>query len=108
MLFHSSKESLLPYQGKFPFDVVGGPEKKIYAQFGVGSSIFSILDVRAWPAMLKGSAVEDKPIGEPEGGPLGLPADFLISSNGKIIAIHYGRYAYDNWTVDELIQLSQE
>jgi peroxiredoxin len=107
VVFHSPKESLLPYQGKFPFDVIGDPEKKLYAQFGVGTSIFSILDVRAWPAIVKGNSASDKPKGSPEGGPFGLPADFLIASDGRVVASHYGRYADDDWSVDELLTLAQ-
>lgn len=105
VFFHSPNSSLLPYQGKFPFDVVGDPEKKYYAQFGVGASVFSLLDVRAWPAIIKGNSSKDKPAVEPEGGVLGLPADFLISPDGKIVASHYGRYSDDQWSVDELLAL---
>jgi len=107
VIFHSPNESLLKYQGKFPFDVVGDPEKKLYAQFGVESSIYAILDVRVWPAIVKGVSAKDKPEGDPEGGPLGLPADFLINAEGKIVASHYGRHAYDQWSVDELLALAK-
>ena len=107
VVFHSPKESLLPYQGKFPFDVIGDPEKKLYAQFGVGTSVFAILDVRAWPAMVQGNSAKDKPTAQPEGGVLGLPADFLINAEGKIIASHYGRHSYDQWSVDELLALAK-
>lgn len=107
VVFHSPKESLLPYQGKFPFDVIGDPEKKLYAQFGVGTCIFSLLDVRAWPAIVRGNSAKDKPTVEPEGGVLGLPADFLINAEGKIVASHYGRHAYDQWSVDELLALAK-
>ena len=107
VVFHSPKESLLPFQGKFPFDVIGDPEKKLYAQFGVGTSIFSLLDVRAWPAILRGGSVKDKPTGDPEGVVLGLPADFLINAEGKIVASRYGRHSYDQWSVDELLVLTK-
>jgi len=107
VIFHSPNESLLPYQGKFPFDVIGDPEKKLYEQFGVGSSIYALLDVRAWPAIVEGNLAKDKPAGDPEGGPLGLPADFLINAEGKIVASHYGRHAYDQWSVDQLLALAK-
>lgn len=107
VIFHSPKESLLPYQGKFPFDVVGDPDKVLYKQFGVEASIFAILDVRAWPAMFKGYNAKDKPTGEPEGGPLGLPADFLINSDGKVVARHYGKHAFDQWSVDQLLAVAK-
>ena len=45
--------------------------------------------------------------GLPNGGILGLPADFLIASNGYIRAVHYGTHAYDQWTVDELLELTR-
>lgn len=107
VIFHSPKESLLPYQGKFPFDVIRDPEKKLYAQFGVGTCVFAILDVRAWPAIVRGNSAKDKPTGEPEGGALGLPADFRINAEGKIVASHYGRHSYDQWSVDELLALAK-
>jgi hypothetical protein len=34
---------------------------------------------------------------------LGLPADFLIASDGTVIAAKYGQYAYDQWSVDDLL-----
>jgi peroxiredoxin len=107
VVFHSPVKSLLPYQGKFPFDVIADPEKKHYAEFGVGTSIFAILDPRVWPAISQSMALKDNPVGEPEGGPLGLPGDFLIAADGKVVASHYGRHAYDQWSVDEVLKLAK-
>jgi len=39
-----------------------------------------------------------------KGGLLGLPADFLIAADGTIKAVHYCKYACDQWSVDELIE----
>ena len=108
VVFHSPRESLLHYQGKFPFDVIGDPDKILYKQFGVGSSIFALLDVRAWPAIVRGNSAEDKPSVDPGGGVLGLPADFLINAEGNIVASHYGRHAYDQWSVDDLLTLAKQ
>jgi peroxiredoxin len=107
VVFHSPNEALLPYQGKFPFDVIGDPKKELYRRFGVESSLLAILDPRAWPAILKGNLAADKPSGAPDGGPLGLPADFLIGPDGKVAASHYGKHAYDQWSVDELLALTR-
>jgi hypothetical protein len=41
------------------------------------------------------------------GGPLGLPAEFLIAPSGQIKAVKYGTHAYDQWSVDELIALAK-
>ena len=59
------------------------------------------------PAMVKGMSATDRPKGDPEGGTLGRPADFLIAPNGKIVASHYGRHAFDQWSVDELLRLAK-
>jgi hypothetical protein len=41
------------------------------------------------------------------GGPLGLPADFLIAPSGRINAVKYGTDANDQWSVDELLTLAK-
>ena len=47
-----------------------------------------------------------RPLGPvtPTGGPFGLPADLLIAPDGRIAAVKYGKNAYDQWTVDELLE----
>jgi hypothetical protein len=32
-----------------------------------------------------------------------LPGDFLIDTDGRIVAQKYGVHAYDQWSVDELL-----
>lgn len=103
VVFHSPKESLAPYQAKFPFDVIADPEKKLYAQFGVDENKLALLDPRAWPAMVRGISLAEKPTGDPEGGAWTRPAEFLISPFGKILAAHYGAHAFDQWSVDEIL-----
>ena len=107
VVFHSPKEALLAFQGKFSFDIIDDPDKKLYARFGVGESLFALLDIRVWPAIVKGISTKPKPEGDPGGGALGLPADFLIAADGKITASHYGKHAYDQWSVDELLALAK-
>jgi peroxiredoxin len=109
VIFHSSDAELLPYQGRFPFDVIGDPEKALYRRYGVESSISALLAPKAFAASLKGNLKKDKPKlkGLPNGGILGLPADFLIASNGSVRAVHYGTHAYDQWPVDELLELTR-
>jgi peroxiredoxin len=108
VVFHSPNESLLPYQGKFPFDVIGDPKKNLYRQFGVESSLAAILNPKGWSKMFQAMLLKDKPSGVPEGGPLGLPADFLIDPNGNIAASHYGTHASDHWSVDDLLALKRK
>jgi hypothetical protein len=110
VVFHSSAAELLPYQGNFPFAVIGDPEKKLYERYGVSTSITALLNPAVWPTIVKANLAKDKPpmSGYPNGGPLGLPADFLIAANGSIIAAKYAKHADDQWSVDELLSVVRE
>ena len=54
VVFHSTDQQLLPYQGNFPFQVIGDPTKSLYKKFGVGSSLAAVLSPGSWPASIKG------------------------------------------------------
>jgi len=58
-------------------------------------------------ALLKGTLAKNKPkvTFPPAGGPIGLPADFLIATDATIVAAHYGKHADDQWSVDEMLAL---
>jgi AhpC/TSA antioxidant enzyme len=117
VVFHSTAEDLRKYQAELPFDVIPDPQKKLYAEFGVEARPMAILSPRAWPAIFRGlgrsiSAVirgrEHAPPVKPEGGSLGLPGDFLIAADGRVVASKYGTHAYDQWTVDEVLALVRD
>lgn len=113
VFFHSSADDLRPHVADLPFAVVADPEKRVYAEFGVESSPRSLLDPRAWGAILRGvfAALGQRrpyPSLVPHGGRTGLPADFLIASDGRVLASKYGQYVYDQWSVDELLTLARE
>jgi hypothetical protein len=38
----------------------------------------------------------------------GLPAEMLIDSGGRVLAVHYGRYVDDHWSVDDVLALAAE
>jgi peroxiredoxin len=116
VIFHSSAEELRAYADKLPFAVVPDPEKRLYAEFGVESSPRAVLDPRAWGAIVRGVSrsliavlgrKERLPPMQPHGGSLGLPADFLIAGDGRVMASKYGQHADDQWTVDELLSLAR-
>jgi peroxiredoxin len=115
VVFHSSAEDLRKYQAELPFDVIPDPDKKLYAEFGVEAKPGAILSPRAWPAIVRGlgrsigAAIRRKeaaPPVKPRGGSLGLPGDFLIAADGRVVACKYGEHAYDQWTVDEVLALA--
>ena len=104
VVFHSSVQAMMPYQGDLPFDAIADPSKALYRQFGVEASPMAILNPRGWGFILR-SAIGTKPTSVREGGALGLPANFLISPEGRIVAVKYGTHIADHWSVDELLAL---
>ncbi|HEY1308586.1 MAG TPA: AhpC/TSA family protein [Vicinamibacterales bacterium] len=115
VVFHSRREELVQYEGDLPFAVVADADRRLYREFGVESSPRALLDPRAWYEIVRGilhSFVrilsEGRPVPpvRPRGGSLGLPADFLIAPDGRIVACKYGRYAADDWSVDDVLGLA--
>lgn len=111
VVFHSTDEELRRYVADLPFAVVGDPDKVLYAEFGVGSSPRAVLDPRVAPVLVPvvrqsiGNIRGHKPVANlhPTGGRLGLPADFLIGADGRVIACKHGTHADDQWSVDEVL-----
>ncbi len=117
VVFHSTAEELLPYARHLPFQVIADPDKRRFAEFGVESGPRAALDPRAWVPILRGvtrSVVkvvrreQATPTLNPHGGRFGLPAEFLIAGDGKVLACKYGSHAYDQWSVDEILGLAGE
>jgi peroxiredoxin len=102
-VFHSSAEALRRHDHALPFAVIADPQQRLYREFGVETSLRSVLDPRAWAAIARGLATfgAGREAGEPA---LGLPADFLIGSAGEVLACKYGRHADDHWSVDEILK----
>jgi hypothetical protein len=76
-------------------------------EFGVESSIRSILHPRAWRAAARG--FQWRGLGgalAPRENHLGQPADFLIGTDGTVLARKYGAHADDQWSVDEVLELA--
>nr|WP_051820762.1 peroxiredoxin-like family protein [Streptomyces flavochromogenes] len=117
VFFHSPADELREHVAHLPFAVVADPDKELYAEFGVESHRRALLDPRGWPAIARG-VLRDAwellrgrgrlPAGEQPAGRLGLPADFLITSDGRVAAVKYGEHIYDQWSVDELLTLAAE
>jgi len=108
VVFHSPAEELLRHTANLPFAVVADPDKRLYVEFGVESSPRALLNPKVWGTIVRAvfTGLERRdptPSAKPHGGRLGLPADFLIASDGRILASKFGEHAYDQWTVDELI-----
>ncbi|MBF6253160.1 AhpC/TSA family protein [Nocardia farcinica] len=111
VVFHSAAAELRKYTDDLPFAVVADPGRALYREFGVETAPRAVLDPRAWPTILRAVAhaalatLRGRPAPplRPDGGSLGLPADFLIAPDGRVLASHHGVHADDQWSVDELL-----
>jgi hypothetical protein len=112
VVFHAPADELREHTGDFPFAFIADPDKRLYAEFGVESARRALLHPRTWGAMVWGSLRalwgvarrrERAPSLNPYGGRFGLPADFLIASDGRVLASKHGEHAYDQWSVDEIL-----
>lgn len=106
VVFHASREEMLKHQAQLPFDCISDPGKELYKKFGVETSVFSLLHPAVLWAGLRGALMTGKFFNKHENGIFGLPADFLIGPDGKVLAAHYGSNAYDNWDADRLLYLA--
>ena len=115
VVLHTSAGELLRYAGDLPFAVIPDPDKHLYAAFGVESGRRALLAPRVWRPILQGvfrglgAILHGSPVPplNPQGGRFGLPADFLIASDGRVLGCKYGSHAYDQWSVDEILALSR-
>lgn len=106
-LLHSTAESMRPYQGDLPFPVVPDPDRTWFGTFGVETAMLGMLHPAAMAHAMRGMlTVRSHPM-RGEGGHDGLPADFLLSGNGEILAAHYGSHPADGWSVDQLLALAR-
>ncbi|MGH8875976.1 MAG: peroxiredoxin-like family protein [Stackebrandtia sp.] len=115
VFFHTGADELWEHTDALPFDVIADPDKRVYRQFGVEAGRSSLLRPGAWWGMVRGAVPTTvgilrkrilPPPSKPEGGRLGLPADFLIEPSGRVLAAKYGEHANDQWTVDTLLKLA--
>ena len=116
VLFHSKAEELQLYAAELPEHVVADPNKQLYRELGVESGVRALLDPRAYGPVVRAVASTlaqvargREPLRNPsaDGGRLGLPADFLIAPDGRVLACKYGAYVDDQWSVDELLALAR-
>ena len=94
VVFHSTSAELAKHEAELPFPLIADPERELYRRLGVERRARSLLSPRALGAAMTGEAAA---LGKrsTKRGPLG-PVK-------RIAALKYGRHAYDQWTVDELL-----
>jgi peroxiredoxin len=110
VVFHSKRQTMLEFQGELPFAAIADPQKKLYAEFGVGKmSPLSAFDPRSWRAVYRALTRSPNLRGAMGKGEehMGLPADFLIGADGVILASKYGEFVDDHWSVDDLLAIAR-
>jgi peroxiredoxin len=110
VVFHSERETMQGFQGELPFAAIADPEKKLYAEFGVGKmSPLSAFDPRSWRAVYRALTRSPNLRGAMGRGEqhMGLPADFLIGADGALLAAKHGAYVDDHWSVGDLLALAR-
>jgi len=112
VFFHSPAEQLLQYAPELPFALVADPAKRFYREFGVQSGRRALLSPRVWPTVVRAIVTgllhrDPLPAMKQDEGRLGLPADFLLSGDGRVLAMRYGAHAYDQWSVDDLLDTAR-
>ena len=108
-VFHSSAETMRDLQAEFPFALVADPDKRLYAEFGVERKISASIALRLRTFKAAARALMSAPslrgaTGKGEEHRM-LPADFLIDTDGRLLAAHYGKFVDDHWSVDDLLGL---
>ncbi|RVW03057.1 peroxiredoxin-like family protein [Rhodococcus xishaensis] len=110
VVFHSAPEALRRSLADMPFAVVADPQRSLYSEVGVESDPTAIAHPRVWLAAALGAARQrsiSSALGRGEDH-FGKPADFLIASDGRILARKYGTHADDQWSVDEILTLADQ
>jgi peroxiredoxin len=106
VFFHTEVQALDSYRAELPFAVVADPGRVHYARFGVERSALAAMNL---PSM--GSALETMFGGgklfKGWGAVDGLPAEFLVGPDGRVLAAKYGTTADDHWEIDEILALAK-
>jgi len=113
LFFENSNEKLLQsvlHKGVSPFPIIGDPEKKVYNQYGVQSSVIKMLstfitannrEIVSLAKTLETPKEKDEKITNSL-----IPADFFIDENLKIVKAHYGKNIDDHVTIDEVLKFA--
>lgn len=99
-VFRSPQEKLRQYVGRqqVPFPLIPDPDQRLYGLYGVGHGWAGFLT--AWAMRLPeiGRSVLGRGFlpGSVEGGIHRIPADFLVSTDGRLAMAYYGRNIGDH------------
>ncbi len=105
VFFHSSQQEMLKYQAQLPFDCVADIDKRCFRAFGVETSRWALFNPRIVWSGFRWILASRRFYNKAENGIWGLPADFLLDAQGRVLACKYGTNADDQWDAAELLAL---
>jgi len=109
VVFYSEVKTMLEFQGDLPFAAVADPNYHVYEEFGARRTMSPLLRLnpRAWVTIINTLIRVDTLRGMEGKGEdrMGLPSEFLIGRDGKLLAVKYGKRVDDHWSVDQLLEL---
>lgn len=103
VVFNSTQERILADQPNSPFHLIADPRKHLYQQFGVDKSLLAVFNPAVWLFALRGALQFGVQLPRDNETSFGLPADFLVNAQGKLVAVQYGKHANDQWSIDEVL-----
>lgn len=106
VIFNSTREHILDDLPQSPFPIIADPRRYFYKEFGVETSPLAVFNPSVWLPAIKGALKFGVQLPRDHETMNGLPADFLIDSQSKVIAAHYGKHAYDQWSIEELLSIA--
>jgi peroxiredoxin len=106
VVLHSSEEKMRPNFDEVPgLHLIADPDKTLYDAYQAEFLWRRLLSVATWAETLVSFARGYLPqFNRFQGGIIGVPCDFLLDTNGTIIATHYGRHFGDSWTAADALQ----
>jgi peroxiredoxin len=114
VVFYSDTKTTSDLQGHLPFPAIADPDKELFAKFGADrrGSFWRAYDLRLIPATWSGAfkeAIRGDPLRGARGNgedKRGLPSEFLVGPDGRVLAAKYSETLNDHWSVDEILELS--
>jgi peroxiredoxin len=104
VIFNSTPARITADLPECPLAVISDVDKQLYRDFGVGTAIMAVFNPAVWIPALRGAAQYGVQLPRDQETSWGLPADFLVDEHGKLVAVHYGKHANDQWSFDQLLE----
>jgi peroxiredoxin Q/BCP len=107
MVYESSTEKMKEYLGRndYPFHFIADPENALYQAYyieqSLGKALRSLFNGIV-SKVTQGKRLFKKPMKQ-DGHASTIPSEFVIGEDGKLAAIHYGRYIGDHLPIDAIL-----